>query len=209
MVKDEEKNKLIDNISRLLKLKSSFYSKGETITTYIEKRHQIAVLVSGYADLVRYDINGEKVIVEDFTSNDLFGEFFYSVNSNNELNVIARSDCEVIFFTYEDLFNSSNARGQNYYEVVKDLMQQISNKIVVMNTRIEILSKRTIREKLLSYFQSIANQKHSRVFYLDFSLSDLADFLSIDRSAMMREIKNLIEDGIIEKNKKKIKLVEH
>jgi len=78
-----------------------------------------------------------------------------------------------------------------------------------MNTKIEILSKRTIREKLISYFQSISNRKHSKTFYLDFSLSDLADYLCIDRSAMMREIKNLIDDGIIIKNKRKIKIVEH
>ena len=36
-------------------------------------------------------------------------------------------------------------------------------------------------------------------FTLPFSLTDLADYLNVDRSAMMRELKLLKEDGLVEK----------
>ena len=185
------------------------FDKDDIISTYIEKRGQIGILFKGKADLIRYDINGNKVILESFSDNDLFGEFFHLVNSNNELSVVAKETCEVLFFNHDILFNNYITKGSLYYEVINELMLRIADKMRNMNTKIEILSKRTIREKLISYFQSISNRKHSKTFYLDFSLSDLADYLCIDRSAMMREIKNLIDDGIIIKNKRKIKIIEH
>lgn len=209
MVNFDLKNDFRENICKVLKTKIITFEKNDLITTYIEKRGQIGILFTGQAELVRYDINGNKVIVEKFNDNDLFGEFFYSVTSNNELTVIAKEKCEIIFFNYNDLFNPCITKGQNYYDTISKFMLILSHKIITMNTRIEVLSKRTIREKLLTYFEHIAKEKHSRVFYLDFSLSDLADYLSIDRSAMMREIKNLIDDGIIKKNNRKIKLIEH
>ena len=73
-----------------------------------------------------------------------------------------------------------------------------------LNTRIELLTKRTIREKLLGYFSILSTRSFSKTFLLPFSLTDLADYLSIDRSAMMRELSTLKEDGIIKKVGNKI-----
>ena len=75
--------------------------------------------------------------------------------------------------------------------------------------RIELLSKRSIREKILSYFNLLSIQKYSKSFTLPFSLTDLADYLCVDRSAMMREMKLLKEEGFIEKIGNKITLLQH
>ena len=72
---------------------------------------------------------------------------------------------------------------------------------------IEILSKRTIREKLLTYFNIITTKTINKSFTLPFSLTDLADYLSVDRSAMMLELGYLRKDNIIEKNGNKITLL--
>ena len=60
-------------------------SKGETVTSYIEKRNQICIILSGEVDLIRYDVNGNKTIIGRFNENDVFGEVFYPANTNNEL----------------------------------------------------------------------------------------------------------------------------
>ena len=65
--------------------------------------------------------------------------------------------------------------------------------------RIELLTKRSTRDKLLGYFSFLSSRNFSKHFELPFSLTDLADYLSVDRSAMMREIKLLKEDGFITK----------
>ena len=81
------------------------------------------------------------------------------------------------------------------------------NQIIELNMRIELLSKRTKREKLLAYFTIISTRNISKSFTIPFSLTDLADYLSIDRSAMMREMKLLKEEGFIKKTGNKFTLL--
>ena len=77
----------------------------------------------------------------------------------------------------------------------------------LLNTRIELLTKKNIRDKLLSYFDIISRNRLSKKFTLPFTLTDLADYLSVDRSAMMRELSHLKEEGFIDKKGKKITLL--
>ena len=75
------------------------------------------------------------------------------------------------------------------------------------NERIDILTKKTTRDKLLEYFDTEAKKKGAKVFVMPMSYTDLADYFGVDRSALMREIKYLKDDGLIETNKKKITLL--
>lgn len=183
------------------------FKKNEIITSYIAKRRQLCLLKSGEADLIRYDFNGNKTIVEHYLQGNIFGEIFYNVTTNNELFVEARNKCEVLFFDYEFLENKCTANCGFHKKVIQTLPDLLLSQINSLNTRIEILSKRTIREKLLTYFNIISTKKISKSFTLPFSLTDLADYLSVDRSAMMREIGYLRNDKIIEKNGNRITLL--
>lgn len=199
---------LVKNISdNCVRIQKKVFTKGQIITTYIEKRKQICILISGTADLIRYDLKGNKDIIETFRSNDIFGEAFYPVNTNNELFVLATQDCEVLLFLYDDIHIKCRNNCRFHTILVSNILDLVIKRTVHQNTRIEILSKRTIREKLLSYFSILSSKSFSKNITLPFSLTNLADYLSVDRSAMMREIKTLIEDGIIEKSGNKIKLL--
>ena len=192
---------------KCVKCQKKEFSKGEIITTYIEKRNQLCILLKGEADLLRYDFNGNKNIIEHFTKNDIFGELFYTLTTNNELFVQAKSKCEVLFFIYEDMSKKCKKNCKFHDELDASLPRLILTKIVNLNTRIELLTKRSIRDKLLGYFSILSIRNFSKTFSLPFSLTDLADYLSIDRSAMMRELGNLRDDGIIKKVGNKITLI--
>lgn len=183
------------------------FDKGEVITTYIEKRNQLCILVSGNADLVRYDLNGNRTIVDHFSKNDIFGEVFYTITTNNELLVEAKNKCEVLFYIYDDINQKCRPNCRFHHILSKTLPELILNKVTDLNMRIELLAKRSIRDKLLGYFTLLSTRTLSKTFELPFSLTDLADYLSIDRSAMMRELKLLKEDGFIDKNKNRITLL--
>lgn len=189
------------------KTQKKTFSKGEIITTYIAKRNQICILVNGHADLIRYDFNGRKTIIEHFIQNDIFGELFYSVNTNNELFVVAGKKCDVLFLSYDNISQKCKTKCDFHEKLFFNLHTLILNKIIDLNTRIELLTKRTIREKLLSYFSILSTRQFSKTFILPFSFTDLADYLSIDRSAMMREIKTLKDEGFIKKKDNKITLL--
>ena len=194
--------------SRCCKVSSKSFLRGETITTYIEeKRNQMYVLLQGSADLIRYDFNGNKTIIGHFTSGDIFGEVFYPTKTNNGLFVMAKENCKVLMFVYDNIINKCKSNCSVHNEFSKNLQMLIINNVVELNTKIEILSKKNIRDKLLSYFEIIASKNISKSFTLPFSFTDLADYLSIDRSAMMRELSRLKGEGIIEKDGRKITLL--
>lgn len=183
------------------------FSKNEVITSYIKKRNQFCILISGNADLVRYDLNGNRTIVEHFSNNDVFGEVFYVITTNNELLVEAREKCEVLFYTYNDLRHKCRTSCKFHQKLSEDLPELILSKVTDLNMRIELLTKRSTRDKLIGYFTLLSTRNLSKTFLLPFSLTDLADYLSVDRSAMMRELKLLKEEGFIEKNGNKITLL--
>ena len=193
-------NKFINDFScNCKKVQKKSFSKGQTVTTYIKKRNQLCILLNGRVDLVRYDLNGNRTIVERFSKNGLFGEVFYKVSTNNELLVEARSNCTVLFYLYDDIKSPCDDSCKFHKSLHEHLPELILDKISNLNTRIELLTQRTIRDKLLMYFSLISTRKLSKTFELPLSLTDLADYLNVDRSAMMRELKLLKEDKLVDK----------
>ena len=183
------------------------FAKGETITTYIEKRNQLCIMVNGEADLVRYDFYGHKTIIGHFSDFDTFGEVFYPANTNNELFVTAKKKCKVLFYIYDNLEYKCRKNCPFHNTLISHLSELLLDKIINLNMRVELLSKRNIRDKLISYFNLLSSKTLSKTITIPFSYTDLADYLSIDRSAMMRDIKTLVDSGIIEKKGNKIKLL--
>ena len=198
-------NKLL-NYCEKVQIKT--FEKNEIITTYIVNRNQVCIVLEGRADLMRYDFNGNQMIVEKFNQFDVFGEIFYQINTNNELFVLAKEKSRILIFNY-DIFEKKCKKSCKFHEeLILSLPNLVLSKVSDLNLRIELLSKKTIRDKLISYFKILSEKNFSKTFALPFSLTDLADYLSVDRSAMMRELKSLKEEGFIKKtDKNKITLL--
>ena len=92
-------------------------------------------------------------------------------------------------------------------ELNSRLSDIILSQVIELNTRIELLTKRNTRDKLLSYFDILSSNRLNKIITIPFSYTDLADYLSVDRSAMTRELSHLIEDGFIKKVGNKITLM--
>ena len=91
--------------------------------------------------------------------------------------------------------------------LVSNVLQIFSNKTRQLHARIETLSQRSIRNKLLNYFYQLAFQNHSDSFEIPFSLNAMADYLFVDRSAMLREMKKMRDEGLIESKGRQVKLL--
>lgn len=196
----------IDKLVSIFTERKLSFNKDSTILTNINNTNLIGIILEGSANVVRYEANGNRNITEKLNKDDLFGEIFTSDRSN-EISVIATSYCEVLFIDYNKLITNEKKFSIYQNQLVDNIMQLLSLKIIYMNERIEVLTQRTTRDKLLKYFEISTRDKITRSFILPFSFTDLADFLSVDRSAMTREIKLLKDQGFIEVNNKKINLL--
>ena len=155
--------------------------------------------------MIRYDYTGDRTIVEEISAGDIFSDMFIS-NHSSELSVEAVKDSEIIFLSYDEIIKKCET-SQYALSLLDNLFTVMSQKIIKRNERIELLTARSIRNKLLAYFELEAKKNNSKSFNLNYSYTDLADYLAIDRSAMMRELKNLKEDRLIKDVNKKITLL--
>lgn len=182
-----------------------FYKSDQTIAYSIGNRNLIGIIEEGSAKLLRYDYDGARTILDEMNVGDIFSDMFLSTDSG-ELSVIATTDCKVTFIEYDKLIEE--CKTSKIAPVLLDnLVKLITKKLIKRNERIELLTRRSIRNKLLRYFELEEKKSNSKTFNLKYTYTDLADYLSIDRSAMMRELKNLKEDKLIEDVNKKITIL--
>ena len=200
-IEKEELNKLLSS----LQSNTLFYKSNQTIAYSIGNREIIGIIDEGTANLVRYDYDGKRSILEEMDDEDIFSDLFLSTESG-EISVIATSDCKVTFIEYNELLELAK-KNSTALQIINNLIQLMASKIVKKNERIELLTTRSIRNKLLNYFELQAKKNNSKSFNLNYSYTDLADYLSVDRSAMMRELKNLKEDRLITDTNKKITIL--
>lgn len=190
----------IKDILKSLGSRKIHFKKEHIILSNIVEDDLIGVVLSGKANIINYDYFGNRDIIDSLEYDAVFGKPFSYINNN--ISIIAATDCEVLFLDYHELM-----RNQKKYEIINyNINRLLTSKIYGLYEKIEILSKRTIREKLLNYFSNMAKKRGKKTFNLPVTYIELADFLSVDRSAMMREIRKLKDDKIITVVDRKITL---
>jgi len=182
------------------------FKANTSILSLIKDDNIIGIILNGYLEIIRTDHNANRTIIEELYDGDIFGTMISSLN-NNEYDIITKEETTIILLDYNRLINFSENSKSYYNEFIKNLLQIIISKVKEKNERIEILTKKTIRNKLLEYFNITSKKNGSRNIYIPFNYTDLADYLAIDRSAMSRELKYLKEEGIIETKGRRITLL--
>jgi len=206
-------NKLFNKISanqqsKLLKLLETnilYYKKDNTILSAVQN-NIIGIVLKGHAEIIRTDYNGNRTLIEDLVEESVFGSFI-SALSSDEYEIITKEDTKILLIDYDHILETDNSNYSYYNQFIKNLLEITTNIIDEKNNRISILTKKTIRDKLLEYFNIYSKKQGNRVISLPFSLTNLADYLAVDRSAMQRELKYLKEEGFIETKGRKITLM--
>jgi len=182
------------------------FQADEVITTFLVRRNQFCILLEGEAQLITYDKDGNKRILYYYKKHDIFGEALFKVHMNRELFVLAKKKSKVLFYPY-DMAENCTETCLYHIDILRNLPDLILHSIAEQNSRIILLTNKGVRDKLLTYFNSLSIENNNKTFELPFSLTDLSDYLMIERTAMMRELKRLKDEKIIKKVKNKITLL--
>ena len=170
----------------------------ELIYDFDTGRHTIGVLATGSAIVERMDRRGDRTILEHLGPGGVFGEMLMFQNVlGDSVCVSCEKTCCVWFFPEEKLERRCEKNCGHHNRMIENMFRLIRDKATALSERVEVLSRRSIREKLLRYFELQAAKRHGRSFQLPFSLSALADYISADRSAMMRELKKMRQELLV------------
>lgn len=183
------------------------YKKGEYVLRQGEHLSDILVLAEGRLHIQRDDYWGNRSILGHIGVGEIFGEAYVAPESGTLLNdVIAVEDSSVFFFDVKRVISTCSSACRFHTMVVQNLFFAISEKNRGLVQKLDYMSRRTTREKLLSYLSEEAKKQNSAGITLPFNRQQLADYLSVDRSAMSNELCKMRDEGLLEFEKNRFRL---
>lgn len=185
-----------------LSLKTKNFFKGELIIRAGEKVGSICLLLKGQAIIQKEDFWGDVSIIAKLSEGMIFAESYAILdNTSSEVSVLSDSNCIVAFLDIKKIYTTCTKSCDFHNQLIQNLLYIISDKNFTLTKKIEYISKKTIRDRLLSYLSSEAIKSGSDKFTINFNRQQLADYLCVNRSALSNEISKLSDEGIIKVNK--------
>ena len=175
--------------------KSTVFQEGTTV------RH-LGIVLSGSVQIIQIDYYGNRSIISTVTEGQLFAEAFACANvASLPVSIIANEPSKIMLIDCDHILHTC-ANGCSFHQqMIYNLMKDMAEKTISFHKRIEITSKRTTREKLLTYLSMISKEIGSNQFDIPFDRQELADYLEVERSGLSAEISKLRNEGVLRSNK--------
>lgn len=183
------------------------FKKGDTVLVYEPELKYLCVLLSGKAHLYCVDSEGEYTLLENYSVNDIFGEVFTMPYSGLGYVVESDSESTVMFIKMNSIYGRCSNACEHHTKINRNLFRLSAKKAQMLALRINMISKKTVRQKLMSYFEYLNEKTGSSSFETELNLSQLANYLCVDRTSLMRELRLMRDEGIIESNGRRITLL--
>ncbi len=177
------------------------YKKNQFVFQNGDKIDKSGIVLKGELQIVQYDYFGNRSILSTIQENQLFGAAYSLCDLTLPISIEASEDSLILFIDAQKITTPCQKLCQNHLVLINNLITILARKNVNLNQKIECLSKRTTREKILNYLTTISMQNNSKTFKIPYDRQGLADYLCVERSAMSTEINKLQKEGFIKTNK--------
>lgn len=192
-------NAQIEAMLPCLGMRQMSYDAGDEIIAVGTRLSEVGILTEGSANIVSTNAQGETEILMELKPGDLFGEEYICAGvPDSPVAVISKNETTVLFLHFNHLLTGCANACTFHSTAIQNLIKILAKRTIRLNQKIEVLSKRTTREKLLVYLQMLQHEQRREIIEVPINRGQLADYLSVDRSAMSREIGKLCGEGVIE-----------
>lgn len=190
-----------DNISDMLTCLSArkkSLRKEEYIWTAGDQITQVGIVLSGSVHIIKEDYWGNRSILAKLVPGEIFGESFaFAGIDKSPVSVATYEPTEILLVSTKKIITACPNTCPHHASLIDNMLKIMADKNRMLTQKIELLIKRTTREKLLSYLSVQAVSENSSSFHIPFNRQELADYLSVDRSAMSNELCKLRNEGLL------------
>ena len=202
-----EENNLIKMLSCLGARVLSF-DKKFTVFSEGSKAKYLGIVLSGSVQTILIDYDGNRSILSNMEASEVFAEDYACAEiSAIPVTVVANEPSEVMFIDCSHILHTCSNNCGFHQQLIYNLMKDLATKTIMFHQRVEVTSKRTTREKLMTYLSIEAKKCSSNSFDIPFDRQELADYLEVDRSGLSAEISKLRSEGILESSKNHFRLL--
>ena len=177
----------------------SSYRKGEIIAMEEEHIRHVGILLSGAVDMIKEDLWGNRTMLVRVRKNEMFGETFAC--GDDTLSVVTFAvfeDAEILFIPFNKIMHTCTNACEFHHQLIENMVRIIANKNRDLMRKVEVVSKKTLREKILAYLSVQAQIHGSRYFEVPLGRVELAEYLCADRSALSRDLSNMKAEKLID-----------
>lgn len=159
---------------------------------------EIGIVREGRVQVIREDFMGGRNILAELGPGSLFAESYACAQSRNlPVTVTAVTDCEILWLDYRRIVGGCVTECPFHHRLIENMMTILAGKNILLSRKIEHISRRTTREKLLAYLSDESARCGRREFDIPFNRQELADYLCVDRSALSTELGRLQREGVL------------
>ena len=186
------------------------FEDGDFIIRQGELVKNIYLVLDGTVNIEKDTYWGRRIIINQLGVNENIAlAFVASKNVESSIDAISIGKSTLLILSYEKCTSMCKNVCTKHKLLINNLFEILSKENIELLQKIENISQKTIREKLLTYFSNEAKKNKSNVFEISYNRQDLADYLNIDRSAMSFELSKMQKDGFIKVEKNKFCLIKY
>lgn len=159
----------------------------------------VGMVLSGAVQVVRDDYYGNRSVITVVEEGELFAEIFACANIPTlPVSALAVQDSRVMLMDCRRILTVCSSACTFHTRLIHNLLQAVAQKNLALSQKIQFMSRRTTREKVMAYLLDQAKRRQSDSFTIPYDRQALADYLGVERSAMSAEISKLKKDGMID-----------
>ena len=186
--------------------KTKAYRKGRIVLLAGDKPSHIGIVLKGQLHIVREDYDGNRSIIAVLTQGDVFAEALcFAGVQESPVSVTAGQDSTVILLSYERILQTCPNSCAFHRDLIRNILSLVASKNLQLQSHMEILSAKSIRAKVMLFFESFA-AKRGREITIPLNREEMADYLCVERSALSHELARMKRDGLIDYQKNKFLL---
>lgn len=178
------------------------YSRNEIIFCEGDPARYVGIVLSGKVQIIKEDFFGNRNIIALMEVSQMFGEAFACAGVKKlPVTATAICDSEILLMPCRRIITTCSNSCEFHNRIISNLLQILAAKNLLLNQKLELISRRTTRDKLMAYLMAQAKQNKSNTFTIPYNRQALADYLGVDRSAMSTELGKMRREGLIDFHK--------
>lgn len=184
------------------------YKKGETIAISDAPIKTIGIVLEGCVQMVKEDLWGDKSILTFMQVGDVFGETFACGNNFiSTVTFLSSRNSTIIYMPFHRVMNQCSHACIFHHMLIENMVKMIADKNVRLMRKVEIVSQKTLRKRILTFLNIESSLQNSHLIHLSMGRMELAEYLSTDRSALTRELNHMKQEGLIDFHKNSFQIL--
>lgn len=184
------------------------FDKGNIICHEGGRLEKLGIVLEGEVRVVRIDLDGNERLFQKLSPSYMLGaDVVYTPTKEVPYSVYCSQDTKIWMFPWTEKVREGEGQEVWREEIRRRLTEFIANENVRKFYRIDILSSKNVRTRVLKYLKIQCRKKNSNTVEIPYSREEFANYLCVNRSVLSDELSKMEKEGLLTFKKNRFTLL--